>query len=226
MVVAHVRMRPENGRSNSAHCRFRQEGVRGLRMRSTVVCSRQSRDESGAGLHGIARYRLALRCAWLRSEIGREDGQSLVEFGIVVPLLLLVLTGIFSFGIIFNQYQILTNATNSAARAFALSAGGAANSTSTAPSADPCAYVATIVQSDVPGMNTANLNYTIVYTVNSTSTATTYTGTGSTAPTCANLVMNQSDTVQVTVTYPVSALLYSWTSKSYTLTATSTEFVQ
>jgi Flp pilus assembly protein TadG len=172
------------------------------------------------------RQETALRQVWLRWRSWGEDGQSLVEFGIVVPLLLLVLTGIFSFGVIFNQYQVLTNATNSAARAFALSAGGAANSTSTAPSADPCAYVATIVSGDVPGVNTTNLNYKIVYTVNSTSASTTYTGTGSTAPTCANLLMNSSDTVQVTVTYPVTALLYSWTSKSYTLTATSTEFVQ
>lgn len=172
------------------------------------------------------RSQSALQRAWLQWRNRGEDGQSLVEFGIVVPLLLLVLTGIFSFGVIFNQYQVLTNATNSAARAFALSAGGAANSTSTAPNADPCAYVATIVSGDVPGINTTNLTYKIVYTVNSTSAQTTYNGTGSSAPTCANLEMNSSDTVQVTVTYPVSALLYSWTSKSYTLTATSTEFVQ
>lgn len=151
----------------------------------------------------------------------------MVEFALVVPLLLLILTGIFSFGIIFNQYQILTNAANTAARAFALSAGGGVGSSkSLAPSADPCAYAATAIQSDVPGMNTANLTYKIVYTVASTSVATTYNGTGASNPSCADLLMTEKDTVQVTVTYPVSALLYSWTSKSYTLTAQSMEYVQ
>jgi Flp pilus assembly protein TadG len=151
----------------------------------------------------------------------------MVEFALVVPLLLLVLTGIFSFGIIFNQYEVLTNATNTAARAFALSAGGGVGSSkSTAPNADPCAYAATALQDDVPGINTANLTYKIVYTVTATSVSTTYNGTGSSNPSCAALLMTEKDTVKMTVTYPVSALLYSWTSKSYTLTAQDMEFVQ
>lgn len=154
-----------------------------------------------------------------------EEGQSLVEFGLVVPLLLLVLTGIFSFGIIFNQYQVLTNATNSAARGFALSAP-VQTGESTAPNNDACAYVATIVQGDVPGINTSKLTYKIVYTVAKSGVSTTYNGTGSSPPSCSSLQMTMSDSVQVTVTYPVSALLYSWTSKSYTLTAQTTEFVQ
>jgi Flp pilus assembly protein TadG len=155
-----------------------------------------------------------------------DDGQSLVEFALVVPLLLLVLTGIFSFGIIFNQYMVLTNAANSAARAFAASAGAGLNAQSIAANNDPCAYAAAAVQSDVPGLDTNNLTYKIIYTVLSTNTATTYNGTASTNPTCSSVLMNVGDSVQVTVTYPVSALLYSWTSKSYTLTAQSTEFVQ
>ncbi len=151
----------------------------------------------------------------------------MVEFALVLPLLLLVLTGIFSFGIIFNQYEVLTNATNTAARAFALSAGGGVGSSkSTAPNSDPCAYAASALQDDVSGIKTADLTYTIVYTVTATSVSTTYSGTGSSNPSCSGLLMSEKDTVKMTVTYPVSALLYSWTSKSYTLTAQDMEFVQ
>jgi Flp pilus assembly protein TadG len=149
-----------------------------------------------------------------------EEGQSLAEFALVVPVLLL--TGIFSFGIIFNQYEVLTNSTNSAARAFALSANGAAATTSTAPNQDPCAYVKTIVQQDSPNLSSASLNYTINYTVTATNTKTTYNN----PPTCAGISMTQGDVVTVTVTYPVTTSLYGWATRNLTLTASSTELVQ
>lgn len=157
-----------------------------------------------------------------------EDGQSMVEFALVVPLLLLVLTGIFSFGIIFNQYEVLTSATNSAARAFAVSAGSDGLQ-SEAPNNDACALVATVVQGAGPNIHSSNLTYKIVYThlpSSKSPTATTYNGTGGSSPTCSGLLLYSGDSVQVSVTYPVSALLYSWTSQNYTLSAQSTEYVQ
>lgn len=154
-----------------------------------------------------------------------EDGQSMVEFGLIVPLLLLVLTGIFSFGIIFNQYELLTNAANSAARYFAASRNPNNNNYSLAKNEDPCAYMPTITQQDLPNFTTSSLKYTIVYTVSATTTVNKLSNNLA-SPTCADLVMTQGDTVQVTATYPVSATLFGWATKNLTLSASSTELVQ
>lgn len=196
-------------------------------MNFTARCSVPGKELCGdRGSAGARLVRAALHALWQCRHSG-DDGQSLVEFGLVLPLLLLVLSGIFSFGIVFNQFQILTNATNDSARAFALSAnGGATSTTSSAPNGDPCAYVNTIVLADAPSLNSSNLKYTIVYTVTSTTTSTTYTGTGSSAPTCAGITMNSGDTVQVTVKYPVTTSIFQWATKSLTLSSSSTELVQ
>lgn len=45
-----------------------------------------------------------------RRVAGREEGQSLVEFAITVPLLLMLLLGIVDFGRAWNVYQVLTDA--------------------------------------------------------------------------------------------------------------------
>ncbi|MDQ3347859.1 MAG: pilus assembly protein [Acidobacteriota bacterium] len=45
-----------------------------------------------------------------------EDGAQLVEFALVLPLLLLVVLGIAEFGIIFQRYEVVTNAAREGAR--------------------------------------------------------------------------------------------------------------
>jgi Flp pilus assembly protein TadG len=46
----------------------------------------------------------------------KEDGQGMVEFAMVLPILLAVMLGIVQFGIIFNNYETLTDASRVAAR--------------------------------------------------------------------------------------------------------------
>lgn len=171
----------------------------------------------------LQRRRRAMR---LRSRALRrsDDGQSLVEFGLVLPLLLVVLTGIFSFGIILSQYEVLTDAVSAGARAFALSAGGASNSKSTATNSDPCAYAATTIQNAAPNLAASSLNYTITYTPVSGS-ASTYTGSGTTAPSCSSLTMSFEDIVTIKATYPVTPIMFGWT-KSLTMSAQTAELVQ
>jgi Flp pilus assembly protein TadG len=50
-----------------------------------------------------------------------ESGQALVEFAIVLPLLIAVVLGIVQFGIAYNNYVTLTNATRVGARKAAVS---------------------------------------------------------------------------------------------------------
>jgi Flp pilus assembly protein TadG len=45
-----------------------------------------------------------------------ETGAELIEFAIVVPILLLLLAGIFDFGMMFRTYEVVTNAAREGAR--------------------------------------------------------------------------------------------------------------
>jgi Flp pilus assembly protein TadG len=45
-----------------------------------------------------------------------ESGSQLVEFALVLPMLLLVVLGIAEFGILFQRYEVLTNAAREGAR--------------------------------------------------------------------------------------------------------------
>jgi hypothetical protein len=46
----------------------------------------------------------------------RDDGQSLVEAALIIPVLLLIAVGIFEFGRAYQTWQILTNAAREGAR--------------------------------------------------------------------------------------------------------------
>jgi Flp pilus assembly protein TadG len=60
--------------------------------------------------------------ARLRHRFGdSEDGQALVEFALVLPLLALILFAIIQFGIAFNNYLALTDAVRAGAREAAVS---------------------------------------------------------------------------------------------------------
>jgi Flp pilus assembly protein TadG len=63
-------------------------------------------------------------------DLARERaGTAALEFALVAPLLFLTLLGTFQFGITLNNYVMLTSATQSAARQFAVSRGGTTSRT-------------------------------------------------------------------------------------------------
>jgi len=142
-----------------------------------------------------------------------------------------VLTGIFSFGVALNQYLVLTNAVNNAARGFAMSAPSKDAGTSVMNSGDPCQYSAQTIQSSATNMVTTNITYTITYSsyagnTANTPTNTVYSGTGASLPSCSGLKMYQYDYVTVKAVYPVTPVLYGWASRSLSLTAQSSEMIQ
>jgi Flp pilus assembly protein TadG len=49
-----------------------------------------------------------------------EDGQAITEFAIILPILMMLVLGIIQFGIIFNNYITLTDATRAGARTAAV----------------------------------------------------------------------------------------------------------
>jgi Flp pilus assembly protein TadG len=125
-----------------------------------------------------------------------EQGQAMVEVALVLPILLLVLTGIFALGLAFNNYVILTEATNVGARALAISRGS---------TTDPCATASSAVIAAAPLLVPANLTFTFVLNGTSYSGASCSSGSTTTGAS-ANLV--QGGNALVTVTYPCSLAVY------------------
>lgn len=156
-----------------------------------------------------------------------EEGSTLAEMALVLPIMLVVLTGVFSFGIALNQYLVLTNAVNNGARAFAMSAPATNGGVSIMDSGDPCKYAASVIQSAASNLNSSSLKYTITYTPYSTGTASTLPNANNTnSPSCASQAMSQYDIVQIKVVYPVTPVMYGWTGGALSLTAQSAELVQ
>ncbi len=56
-----------------------------------------------------------------RRRIKDEQGQTMVEFALVLPLLLVIVFAIFQFGVLYNNYVTLTDATRVGARKAAVS---------------------------------------------------------------------------------------------------------
>ena len=63
-----------------------------------------------------------------RIRLSEERGQSMTEFAIVLPILVVLLFGIVQFGILFNNYVTLTDAARAGARAAAGAATAAVRS--------------------------------------------------------------------------------------------------
>ena len=125
-----------------------------------------------------------------------EQGQAMVEIALILPLLLLLITGIFAFAWAFNNYVILTEATSVGARALAISRGS---------TIDPCATTSSAVVAAAPLLVATNLTFS--YVLNGAAySGTTCSSASTTSGAAANLV--QGSHALLTVTYPCSLLVY------------------
>jgi Flp pilus assembly protein TadG len=155
------------------------------------------------------------RTAVGRIRASREEGSALVEMAIVIPMLMLIVTALFAFGIGLNNYLELTDAVSIAARQMAISRG---------QTTDPCAQAVTTIEHAAPQLKPASLTFSFV--LNGTSYSGTSCSSGTTTTGAAgNLVQGAS--AQMTVTYPCNLAVYG---KNYapgcTLVAQTTELVQ
>jgi Flp pilus assembly protein TadG len=145
----------------------------------------------------------------------QEQGQAMVEMALVLPVLLLVVTGILTFGLAFNNYVMLTEATSVGARALAISRG---------QTTDPCATASSAVYAAAPLLASSKLSFTFVLN------GTTYTGAScssgsSTTGAAGNLV--QGNNAVLTVNYPCSLGVYGANyAPNCSLQAQMTELVQ
>lgn len=137
----------------------------------------------------IERFRKRLR-------VRGQEGSSLIEFAVCLPVLLLILTGTFAFGIALNNYLMLTNATTIGAQQLSISRG---------QTTDPCATTVSAVVAASPLLKSANITYAFVLngvSYSGTSCSSTSTTTGA----AGNLV--QGAAAKVTITYPCNLAVY------------------
>lgn len=133
--------------------------------------------------------------------IRQEEGQGMVEFAMVLPILLAVMLGIVQFGIIFNNYETLTDASRVAARRAATSRFIGDNGASAVTAAKNAA---------------SNLNLTNAQIEISSCAPGTYPCTTQDWTTPGN-------EVTVKLTYPYSIKILDWAVKSGNLTVIQKE---
>lgn len=150
-----------------------------------------------------------------------ELGSSLVEFALVAPLVMVLLTGMFCMGIGINNYMVLTNAVGAGARALSLTRD---QTTPALAASDPCAYAAQVANQAATGLNTSSVKYSVTWTVAGGS-ATTYSSVTPTSG-CAGTAFGQGDTVQLQGTYALPIAIYGWSRRSANLAAQTAELVQ
>jgi Flp pilus assembly protein TadG len=144
-----------------------------------------------------------------------ERGAALIEFAAVLPLLMMILTGILAYGVVFNNYVILTDSTDIGARVLAVSRG---------QTLDPCALAANAVYTAAPTLTRGSLAFSFVFN-GVTYIGNTCSSTSTTTGAAGNLV--QGAPAQVTVTYPCSLGVYGLAAGTVcSLRAQTTEVVQ
>jgi Flp pilus assembly protein TadG len=125
-----------------------------------------------------------------------ENGQAVVEFAVILPVLLMILFAILQFGIVFNNYIQVTAAAREGARKAAVSRSLGTSSAENAATA--------AAKAAAPGLKQGNINVTYPN-----------------SPTFA-----QGSDVSVKVTYPYSISLLGIIVRSGTLSSTTTMRVE
>jgi Flp pilus assembly protein TadG len=151
-----------------------------------------------------------------------NEGGALVEFALVLPLMLGVVTAIFTYGIAFNNYIELTDGIGIAGRALAIARGN---------TLDPCNLVATSVWNASPNLTESKFTFTIAMDngADSYSFAQGVTPTCSSASTTTGAPADLVEGTQATVTatYPCDLQIYGMTFlTACTLSSSVSELVQ
>jgi Flp pilus assembly protein TadG len=137
----------------------------------------------------------------------RDEGASAVEFALVLPVLLMVLTAIMAFGITFNNYEQLTDGVREAERIFS---SGRSSTT-------PYTLATTALQTGTPGLTFKNIKPT--FTVNGAACA-------SDAGCVTALSSAQGLPSSLTATYACTLAIVGVALPACNLSASTTELVE
>ncbi len=155
-----------------------------------------------------------------------EQGSAMVEMALVMPVMLIMLTGIFSFSVVLYQKLQLGEAVSNAGRVMALERGDT----------DPCATTASAIYAAAPALAKSNLTLTFILGGTNTSGTvtggTTYGGTKGAAPSCTaagnggSAALAAGWPAQIQATYPCSFTIYNSNLGSCTVSTQVTEVIQ
>lgn len=148
----------------------------------------------------------------LHSIAGKQsaDGSALVEMAVVLPVMMLIITGFCFIGIAVDNYLILTHATDVGARNLAVGRGQLT---------DPCAQTVSVIQSAAPGLSTGNLAYS--FTIGSSGSL------GSSCNTTTDLAyLAAGATATVNVTYKYNLFVFGWKPTTLLMQTQTAEVVQ
>lgn len=143
-----------------------------------------------------------------RVSAGNERGSTLIEFTLVMPVLLLTMTGMVAFGLALHNDLMLTNAVNTGAQLLAFSRG---------QTTDPCATAYAAISGAAPSL-TSGVSLTFVIN------GSTYAATDTCAAGAANMVQGAS--AQITATYPCALGVFRENFAGCKLQTQVTEFIQ
>jgi Flp pilus assembly protein TadG len=127
------------------------------------------------------------------THLRRDDGQAAAEMALVLPILLMVILGIVQFGIAFNNYITLTDATRAGARKASVARFTGDFGTS----------AAALVRADASGLKSKDLHVNVIVSAGNWSTP--------------------GSEVSVTATYPYSINILGLVIRAGTLTSTTKE---
>ena len=125
-----------------------------------------------------------------------DKGQALVEIALVMPLLLMLLVGMFSVGVAMIQYEMLGEATFAGSQQFQNGRGILT---------DPCASAAAAVTAALPNWVAANITYSASITDDTGTAQTIAASTGSFSCSGGSDYLTQYEPATLTVSYP-----YTW----------------
>ncbi len=94
-----------------------------------------------------------LACGLRRVLHSKTEGNALVEMAFALPIMMLMITGMTGFGLLLNNYLILSHAVDVGARALSVSRG---------VSTTPCADAQTVIQNAAPSLGTSSLTISFV----------------------------------------------------------------
>ena len=206
-----------------ATCVKTQEDVVREATRSMRACAVHRSGQILAGKNGV---RLRLRGGTVGGTLSsHEDGNALVEFALVAPVMLMIMMGIIVIGSTMSNYLQLIEATASAARTVAVARSNTLN---------PCTTVTSAVTGGAPLLNSSNMTFTLALNNSAGTNLGTYgPTTGSLSCSSASYTsgapsyLQQGGSASVTVTYPCNLSIYGrnyWS--GCTLQAQTTEMIQ
>jgi len=172
------------------------------------------RDAASTGSRVAPRSFAARVRALLRSE---NDGSALVEFALLLPMLLLITTGIMIFGVAMNNYLQLTNAVSMGARTAAINAQ---------ITKDPCLVASTAVAAAAPGLTSSKMTFNFTFNGVNYSNQSSCPAPSISLPPASYLASGTN--VTVNATYPLNLSVFGkvFNLNNAVLSATSTELVQ